>query len=319
MKTMDLIGKAGLVPVIAIDDANDATGAAEALLTGGLPIMEITMRTEAGLEAIRRVKKAYPEMLVGAGTVLNIEKAKESVEAGAEFIVSPGFNPEVVKWCMDNNIDITPGCVTPTEIERALNYNLNILKFFPASIYGGIKGVKALAGPYRMVKFIPTGGINNDNLDVYADKSFIHAVGGGWLCDSADIRAHNFEKITSIVKRAIEILLGFELAHIGINSENSDEALHTANVFSKMFNFNIKEGNSSIFSGQGIEINKKKGPGLKGHIAIKTNSLERAVYYLSKRGFEVDWDTAKEKGNKVIAVYLKDELSDFAIHLLQKA
>ena len=317
-KAMDLIGKAGLVPVIAIDDANDAPAAAKALLTGGLPIMEITMRTDAGLEAIRYVKETYPQILVGAGTVLNIEKARESVEAGAEFIVSPGFNPEIVKWCLDNKIDITPGCVTPTEIEKAMSFDLNILKFFPASIYGGIKGLKSLAGPYRMIKFIPTGGINDDNLTDYADKPFIHAIGGGWLCSSSDIRSHNFKNITSVVKKAIDILLGFELAHIGINAKDSDKALHAAKDFSKMFNFSLKEGNSSIFAGQEIEVNRKKAPGLSGHIAIRTNSIERAAYYLGNRGFQVDWSTAKEKDKKMIAVYLKDEIGGFAIHLLQK-
>jgi len=282
------------------------------------PVIEITMRTEAGIEAIRRVKEAYPQLLVGAGTVLNIEKAKESVEAGAEFIVSPGFNHVIVKWCLDNKIDIIPGCVTPTEVEKAMSLGLNILKFFPASVYGGIKGIKSLSSPYRMVRFIPTGGINNDNLTDYADKSFIHAIGGGWLCSSADIRSHNFENITSVVKKAIDVLLGFELAHIGINSENSDEALRTAKDFSKMFNFSLKESNNSIFAGQGIEVNKKKAPGLLGHIAIKTNSIERAVYYLTSRGFEIDWNTAKEKDNKTVAVYFKDEIGSFAIHLLQK-
>ena len=272
IKVMDLIGKAGLVPVIAIDDADNAANTAKALLAGGLQIMEITMRTEAGIDAIRRVKEAYPEMLIGAGTVLNVEKARESVEAGAEFIVSPGFNPEVVKWCLDRKVDITPGCVTPTEIEKAMSFDLNILKYFPASVYGGIKGIKSLAGPYRMVKFIPTGGINNDNLTDYADKPFIHAVGGGWLCSSANIRSHNFEKITLMVKKAIDILLGFELIHIDIKSENSDEALHTAKDFLKMLDFGFEEDNISIITGQGIEASKKKAQGLLGHIAIKTNN-----------------------------------------------
>ena len=184
MDVMERIGNAGLVPVVVIEDANDAADAAKALLAADLDIMEITMRTEAGIEAIKNVRKSFPEMLVGAGTVLSVDKAKEAVAAGAQFIVTPGFNPPVVKWCVENNIPITPGCVTPTEIDMALSYGIQILKFFPADVYGGVKGCKALYGPYKVagVSFIPTGGVNNDNLPEFANQPFIHAVGGGWLC-----------------------------------------------------------------------------------------------------------------------------------------
>ena len=208
---MGRIGIAGLVPVVVIEDEKDALQTARAMIDGGLPVMEITLRTEAGMPSIAKIKKEYPEMLLGAGTVLSVSKAKEAVEAGAEFIVAPGFNDELVKWCIDNNVAVTPGCVTPTEIEHALSFGLNILKFFPASVYGGIKGCKALYGPYRMVKFIPTGGVGLNNLSEFADKEFIHAIGGGWLCKTADISKGNFESIVSTVKESIDVLLGFSL------------------------------------------------------------------------------------------------------------
>jgi 2-dehydro-3-deoxyphosphogluconate aldolase/(4S)-4-hydroxy-2-oxoglutarate aldolase len=148
---------------------------------------------------------------LGAGTVLSADQAKAAVDAGAQFIVSPGFNDEVVGWCIKNDVAVTPGCVTPTEIEHALSFGLNVLKFFPASIYGGIKGCKALYGPYRMVKFIPTGGVNLNTLAEYADKNYIHAIGGGWLCSSKDISNKDYESIKKTVKASIDILLGFEL------------------------------------------------------------------------------------------------------------
>ena len=229
-----------------------------------------------------------------------------------------GFNPEVVQWCIDNDIAITPGCVTPTEIEQALKFGLNTLKFFPANVYGGIDGCKALHGPYRMIKFIPTGGVNLKNLSDFADKPFIHAIGGGWLCSGEDIKAKNFSVITEVVKESIKVLLGFELAHIGINADNAQASSKIALEFGNAFDFNVKQGNSSIFAGSGIEVNKGKGLGDMGHIAIKTNSIERAAYYLESKGYTIDWSTEKSKNGKIIAVYMQSQIGGFAVHLLQK-
>ena len=312
------IGDMGLVPVVVVKDADMAVPAAQALIDGGLDVMEITMRTEQGILAIQKVKEAYPDMLVGAGTVLSVEKAKQAVNAGAEFIISPGLNHELVKWCIENNIAITPGCVTPTEIEQALSFGLNILKFFPAGIYGGVKGCKALYGPYDMVKFIPTGGINLGNLAEYADKPFIHATGGGWLCKTDHINTGKFDEITKVVKDSINILLGFEIAHVGINTNNNADSLNIANMFLNGFGFPVKQGNSSNFTGSGIAVNKSAGSGDNGHIAIRTNSIERAAYYLGKRGYTVDWSTKKGPEGRPAAVYLKEDFGGFAVHLLQK-
>ncbi|RPI87154.1 MAG: bifunctional 4-hydroxy-2-oxoglutarate aldolase/2-dehydro-3-deoxy-phosphogluconate aldolase [Chloroflexi bacterium] len=320
MSVLERIGNAGLVPVVVIENPDDAVPAAQALLDAGLGVMEITMRTAAGIQAIKNVREACSDMLVGAGTILTLEKCKEAVDAGAQFIVSPGINPVIVQWCVDNQIPVTPGCVTPTEIETALSFGLQTVKFFPADVYGGVKGCNALYGPYKSagVNFIPTGGVNNDNLAEFADKPFIHAVGGGWLCKTADITNHNFSAITENAKKAIDVLLGFEIAHVGINQDNEDDALALAYSFNKAFNFPVKEGNSSNFASSLIEITKSRYLGACGHLAVKTNSISRAVYYLKQRGFEVDLETAKYKGDKMIAVYLKDEFGGFAVHLLQK-
>jgi 2-dehydro-3-deoxyphosphogluconate aldolase/(4S)-4-hydroxy-2-oxoglutarate aldolase len=312
------IGDVGLIPVAVMDDAELAAPTAKALIDGGLDIMEVTMRTDQGIKAIRNVKKAYPDMLIGAGTVLTLEKAEESVDAGAEFIVSPGLDIELVEWCHNKKVAITPGVVTPTDMQQALKYNITILKFFPADIFGGVKGCKALYGPFRMVKFIPTGGVNKENLGDYTDKNYIHAIGGSWLCKSEDINNKNFDKITQIVVESINILLGFEIAHIGINAEDEKESLAAAEIFSDAFGFDLKKGNSSNFCGAGIEVNKSKGLGTMGHIAIRTNSILRAVYYLGKKGYDVDWSTKKGTEQKTVAVYLKNEIGGFAVHLLQK-
>lgn len=178
--------------------------------------------------------------------------------------------------------------------------------------------MKALYGPYRMVRFIPTGGIDLKSFADYADKPYIHAIGGGWLCNTTDINANNFDVISEVVKELIDVLLGFELAHIGINVLDEEESLKIAKMFAAGFGFAVKQGSSSNFSGVRIEVSKSIGLGAKGHIGIQTNSIERAAYYLSKRGYTVDWSTRKGPEAKPMRVYSKEEFGGFAIHLLQK-
>lgn len=170
-------------------------------------------------------------MLVGAGTVLNVEQAKAVVDAGAQFIVSPGFDSELVKWCMENEVTITPGCVTPTEIMAALKLGVDVVKFFPANVYGGLAAMKNLAGPFVGVKFIPTGGVNSQNIGEFAAAPFIHTVGGSWVCTRADISARNFDKITALCQEAVAGSLGFEIAHVGINTKSTDVATCVAQEY----------------------------------------------------------------------------------------
>ena len=318
MTVSERIGLMGLVPVVVFDRLEDALPAAKAMIDGGLPIMEITLRTEQGLLAIKAIKDKYPEILLGAGTVLSVNKAKAAVEAGAEFIVSPGFNDDVVCWCQQNDVLVTPGCVTPTEIEHALTFGIDVLKFFPASIYGGVNGCKALFGPYRMVKFVPTGGVSLGNLAEFVDKPYIHAIGGGWLCSAKDMLAKNYGNITKTVKASIDVLLGFELAHVGINISDKKESLDVAQKLDTIFGLGVKEGKSSNFAGTAFEVMNSVGIGKNGHIAIQTNNINRAVYYLGQRGYKVDKSTIKEKNGKKMAVYLDEQVGGFGIHLLQK-
>ena len=318
MTISEKIGLMGLVPVVVFDRLEDALPTAKAMIDGGLPLMEITLRTEQGLPAIKAIKEVYPEILLGAGTVLSLDQAKRAVDAGASFIVSPGFNDSIANWCLDNDILITPGCVTPTEIDHALAFGINILKFFPASVYGGINGCAALYGPYRMVKFVPTGGIGLNNLSDYVDKPYIHAIGGGWLCPTKDILNKRYDQIAQTVKASIDKLLGLELAHIGINTDGEKKAEAIAGELGSIFGFDVKLGSSSNFVGSSFEIVKGAGIGQYGHIAVRTNNIDRAEYYLKQRGYEVDDTTVKEKDGKRIAVYLKNEIGGFGVHLLQK-
>ena len=164
--------------------------------------MEITLRTAAALDSIRSVAAECPDMVVGVGTVLNLEQAKDAVEAGAKFIVSPGFDEETVKWCVENKIDVAPGCVTPTEIMAARKLGLRVVKFFPANVYGGLKAITNLAAPFTDMQFIPTGGVNTENIAEFVANPAIFAVGGSWICKKADISAGNFDKITELCKEA---------------------------------------------------------------------------------------------------------------------
>lgn len=198
--------RTGIVPVVVLDDAKDAVPTAKALLTGGVDVMEITFRTAAAADSIKAVSENCPDMLVGAGTVVTLDQCKQALECGAKFIVSPGFDPEVVSWCVERNVPITPGCVTPTEIMAAMKLGLNVVKFFPAGVYGGRKAMKSLSAPFGGVKFIPTGGVDAKNLKEYLEAPFVHAVGGSWLCPKKEIAVGNFDAITALCREASQIV-----------------------------------------------------------------------------------------------------------------
>lgn len=318
MDVLSRLAAAGVVPVVVLDNAADAVPTAKAMVAGGIDVMEITFRTAAAADSIRAVAAEVPEMLVGAGTVLNLEQCKLAVECGAKFIVSPGYDEETVAWCVENGVAVTPGCVTPTEIMAALKHGLKVVKFFPANVYGGLSAIKAMSGPFVGLKFIPTGGVNQQNLGEFVSNPSIHAVGGSWVCPKADIAAHNFDKITQLCAEARRGVMGFELAHVGINCENADESLAVCEELEKAFDFEVKTGNSSNFASTGVEVMKSMYLGKNGHLAVRTNKIETAIAELTKRGFAVDMDTAKYKGDRMVAVYLKNEIGGFAVHLLQK-
>ena len=206
MNEMLRLKSAGVVPVVVLDRAEDAVPTARALLAGGVDVMEITFRTDAAAASIRAVAEACPEMLVGAGTVITLEQCRQAVACGARFIVAPGFDAEVVRWCVEQDVAVTPGCVTPTEIMAAMKLGLRVVKFFPAGVYGGLKALKALSAPFGGVRFIPTGGVDVRNLGEYLSAPFVHAVGGSWLCPKAEIAAGHFEQITARCREASGIV-----------------------------------------------------------------------------------------------------------------
>lgn len=318
-KVVEDLGKIGIVPVIALDDAKDAEPLAKALIDGGLPCAEVTFRTAAAEESIRIMASKFPELIVGAGTVLTPEQADRAMNAGAKFIVSPGLNPKVVKHCIDKGYPIVPGTSNPSDVEVAIELGLDVVKFFPAEAAGGLNMIKSMAAPYTNMKFMPTGGINANNLKSYLDFGKIVCCGGSWMVKKDLVVAGDFAGIEKLTREAVDTMLGFEVKHVGINCVDEKDAEAVADAFSGMFGFEKKVGNSSIFAGTGLEIMKNPYLGKNGHIAIATNYIERAIYHLEKRGCEFDMDTAKydAKGN-MKAVYFKGEFGGFACHLVQK-
>lgn len=202
----NLIAQYGVVPVVVLEDEKDALPLAEALVKGGLPVAEVTFRTAAAEGSIKVMCEAYPEILVGAGTVLSVEQVDRALKAGARFIVTPGFDEEVVDYCIANNIPVYPGTVTPSEVTKAVKRGLNICKFFPAEQYGGVSTIKALSAPFTTVKFMPTGGVSAKNLKDYLSCGKIVACGGSWMVKGDLIKAQQFDKIRELTAEAVALV-----------------------------------------------------------------------------------------------------------------
>ncbi len=318
-KIIDNISAIGIVPVIKINDAKDAVPLAKALYDGGLPAAEVTFRTACAKDAIALIAKELPEMLVGAGTVLTPQQADDAMQAGAKFIVSPGLNPTVVRHCVQKGYPIVPGCSNPSDIEQAIELGLDVVKFFPAEQAGGINMIKAMAAPYTGIRFMPTGGIGPHNLMEYLSFPKVIACGGSWMVKEDLISEGRFDEITRLAKQAVLTMLGFELGHIGINPEPGDDVGAIAERFASLFGFDKKAGNSSVFAGSAVEVMNTPYLGKKGHIAISTNNIDRAVNYLKFIGAKFNEDSAKYNAKgALVAIYLVEEIGGFAVHLVQK-
>ncbi len=319
-KLIEEISKIGIVPVIALEDAKAAKPLAEALCKGGLPCAEVTFRTDAAEESIRTIAREFPQMLVGAGTVLTTEQAERAVGAGAKFIVSPGLNPAVVSYCVARQIPIIPGTCNPSDVEAAIGLGLEVVKFFPAEQAGGLNMIKAMSAPYTKMRFLPTGGINAENLGDYLGFEKVIACGGSWMVKKNLLESGKFDEIEALARAAVDKMLGFEVMHVGINAADAEDAGQIAGKFMEVFCMPKKEGARSLFAGTGIEVMKSPYLGRNGHIAVGTNDVARAIYHLGRKGVAFDAETAKKDAKgRVKAIYLQGEIGGFAIHLAQKS
>lgn len=319
MNTSEKIEKVGLVPVIKINKVEHALPLAESLLKAGLTCLEITFRTEVAKDVIKAIKDSYPELIVGAGTITTRCQVDDAIQSGADFIVSPGINPHIVKYCQANKVPIYPGCATPSEIELAIELGLKIVKFFPSENLGGISTINSLSQPYSEIKFFPTGGIKKENIKEYISNSKVFACGGSWMVPTHYIDEEKFDEIGKLANEAVKSMLGFELAHIGINSKNEEEAKKTSSLLADLFKFEQLENSGSIFLDSFFEILKNPFLGEKGHIAIRTNSVERAIYYLENKGVKFNYNTISYNDQGLInTIYFEKDICGFAIHLLRK-
>ena len=306
----------GIVPVVALEDAADALPLGAALKKGGVSAIEVTFRTAAAADAIRLLTREMPELLVGAGTVITKEQADAAIEAGAKFIVSPGFQPELVSYVLSKGVPMCPGTATPGEMEQAMALGLSAVKFFPAEQTGGAPMLKALSAPYRDLLFMPTGGVKLENLRTYLALDQVFACGGTWLATKDDIKAKAFDKITARTREAVKTMLNFRIKHVGINSKDEAEAKKTATLLCSIFDFDYNDTELSVFTGSAVEVMKFMGRGSLGHVAIGADNVDRAEYYLRQRGFSFDESTRRvDASGRTTFLYLKDEIGGFAFHL----
>ena len=307
----------GIVPVIALENVEDAAPLAQALCNGGLPVAEVTYRTACAHDAMIEMKKACPQMLVGAGTVLTKEQVDSALDAGAEFIVSPGLNPEIVRYCQEKNVPILPGTANASDIEVALSLGLTAVKFFPAEPLGGIKMISALAAPYTQMKFMPTGGVSPKNMKDYLSNPKIIACGGTWMIDKKAMQEKNFAKIEELTRQAVREMLEIKIKHIGINVPTA-EAKATAELMARLFQGTVSETSKGYFGSPLIEVmNEGFHVGTHGHIAMGVSSTERAMAYFKALGYEFDEEsvTYDAHGDAKFA-YFKGEFAGFGVHLV---
>lgn len=312
------IESCGMIPVLNVKHEEDAIPLAKALAKGGLPLMEIMFRTDAAEASIRKISSEYPGFCVGAGTVLTLDQAKRAKAAGAQFVVSPDFSEEVVRYCIDEKIPVVPGCVTPSEVHRALELGLTVLKFFPAIQMGGVRTMQLLSGPYPQVRFVPTGDLTRREMNEYLSFPKVAAAGGDFMLSYDDIENRRFDRIEQSVRETILEHLDFHIAHVGVNCGSSGEAKSVCEALSSTLFQSVTEYEKCYFSGTLFEVMKAPFYNKGGHVAVGTRDAERAYAFLKDAGVKFHEETlARDENGRLRAGYLDADFGGFALHLLQ--
>ena len=317
MSILDRVSMAGVIPVIKIEDPECAVPLAKAIMAGGIRTIEVTVRNDSAFRSISLIHENVPDMMVGAGTILSPEMVDEAMAAGADYIVTPGLHLPTVRHCKELGLPIVPGCVTPAEIQAAIDEGLKVLKFFPAGTLGGVEAIKLMAGPFPGVKFVPTGGITYENLGEYLSCKAVAAAGGSYMAKADLIKAKDWDQITANCRRAVNTAMGYRLAHVGINHETAKEAEDAAQKLADLFSLPVRNCSKSVFADTYVENMKFKFYGKMGHVGFKTNSLDRAVKYLRAMGVEFLEESCQyDATGELTCIYLKEEIGGFAIHLV---
>jgi len=312
------LGTIGIIPVIQLDVASDAVALGQALLQGGIPAAEVTFRSDAAEETIAAMTTEIPELLVGAGTVLTATQAGQAIRAGAQFIVSPCYQEEVVDHCIERHVPVLPAITNPDGIARGQARGFEALKFFPAESFGGTAALDAFSGPFKSMRFIPTGGINITNLPNYACRRNVLAVGGSWMVNSDLIAAKDWDGIIRLCKESVIVLHGFTFAHIEICTHSAKQNQSMTDTISRLFALSNHSNTNWASSGGYLEITHAPGIDKTGQIAIRCNQLERAVAYLSTLGIIARPETATRAKGRCTSVFLDVDLDGFTVHLVQK-
>lgn len=287
------------------------------MCNGQIPIAEITYRTPAAQKAIKKMKDACPEMIVGAGTILTIEQTASAIEASTQFLVAPGVNPEVARYAQKQNVPVIPGISTASEIETAMNLGLSVCKFFPAEPCGGLKTIKVFGGPYKTMIYLPTGGLNNSNMNEYLASDLIFAIGGTWMVPQELISEQKFDEIEKLCHEAVVKMLDLHIVHFAVNVPD-DKALEQATQLADLFQVDVRPISAGYFAGNLVEVLGKTKIGTHGHIAIGTPDVERAIAFYLRKGYTFDESSIKRnQAGKIILVYFKDEIAGFKFHLIQ--
>lgn len=314
MDALKRIELCGIVPVIKLNTPDEALPLCRALYNGGIDVAEITFRSDAAKDAIALVRQNMPEMLVGAGTVTNLEQAQQAKDAGAQFIVTPGFSAKVTAFCQKNDLPITPGCSSPTDMQSALEAGLTVAKFFPAEACGGLKALKAISAPYNMLKFMPTGGVGPGNLTEYLSFDKIVACGGSWMVKDNLLKEKKFDEIEALTRDAVALLHSFSFHHVRVNGENDAAAKAAADALCTMFGLPAKESGSSYFAGDAVELGAADG---KGSLFFSCNSVERALYALEKKGMKAKGSLSK-KGGRIVGATLDTQVFGYGVELINR-
>lgn len=306
----------GIIPVVKIEDASKAIKLAQSFKHKGLAVLEITFRTEAAAQAIQNIALMDPDFCVGAGTVLTLEQLELAINVGAKFIVTPGFNPKIVDEALRRNIPIIPGVSSASEIEAALEKDITVMKFFPAEAMGGLNTIKALSGPYPYVRFIPTGGISQENMIAYLRDERIIAVGASWMSDPKDLMEDRFDVIEEKIENTMNSALELDFDHIGLLSNDYDQDIRN---LKSMFKQAISTHSKSTFVGQ-VELVKVKNPLINDvHLAYKTSNIIRSVRYFESLGYQFLEETkVLDDQGKLKAIYFENSVANASIHLIQR-
>lgn len=312
------ISKTGILPTVSFKDVESAVKTVKALDLHGINVIEIMLRSNASIDAIKAIKENYPNFIVGAGTIKSIEDVERTLEAGASFFVLPYWDEAVVNYCIENKLPVVPAVSSAKEIALAEKLGLECVKFFPAEPLGGVSALELYSGAFKSMKFIPTGGITQENFKSYLNLPCVTAVGGGFMLDKLALENKDFIAVTESIGNTILKQFNFRTKHVGINMETENEAFTLAGQLASLFGKTIRNGSKSVMVGGDVEVMKFNYHGEKGHIGIASDDVDRAYHYLSKRGVTFIEDTvAYDVHGRVTVAYLKEAYGGFAIHLMR--